>query len=65
MIILLWQTDLISYTVKVTQSSLTLCGPMAYTVHRIFQARILESIAFPSPGDLSNPGIDPGLPHCK
>ena len=28
--------------VKVTQSCLTLCDPMDYTVHKILQARILE-----------------------
>ena len=28
--------------VKVTQSCLTLCDPMDYTVHGILQARILE-----------------------
>ena len=28
--------------VKVTQSCLTLCDPMDYTVHIILQARILE-----------------------
>ena len=33
--------------VKVTQSSLTLCDPMNYTVHRILQARILEWVGFP------------------
>ena len=34
---------------------------MNYTVHGIFQARILEWGAFPetSPGDLPNPGIEP------
>ena len=32
--------------VKVTQSCLTLCDPMDYTVHGILQARILEWIAF-------------------
>ena len=31
---------------------------MDYTVHGILQARILESVAFPSPGDLPNPGIE-------
>ena len=30
---------------------------MDYTVHGILQARVLE--AFPSPGDLPNPGIKP------
>ena len=32
--------------VKVTQSCLTLCDPMDYTVHGIHQARILEWVAF-------------------
>ena len=32
--------------VKVTQSCLTLCKPMDYTVHGILQARILEWVAF-------------------
>ena len=29
------------------------------SVHEILQARILEWLPFPSPGDLSNPGIKP------
>ena len=33
--------------VKVTQSHLTLCDSMDYTVHGILQARILEWVAFP------------------
>ena len=32
---------------KITQSCLTLCNPMDYTVHGILQARILEWVAFP------------------
>ena len=32
---------------KVTQSCLTLCNTMDYTVHGILQARILEWVAFP------------------
>ena len=32
--------------VKVTQSCLTLCDPMDYSVHEILQARILEWVAF-------------------
>ena len=44
---------------KVTQSCLTLCDPMDYTVHGILQARILEWVAFPFSGDLPNPGIEP------
>ena len=33
--------------VKVTQSCLTLCDPMDYTVHGILQARILEWVVVP------------------
>ena len=33
--------------VKVAQSSPTLCDLMDYTVHGIFQARILEWVSFP------------------
>ena len=33
--------------VKVTQVCLTLCDPIDYTVHGIFQARILEWVAIP------------------
>ena len=46
------------------QSCLTLCDPMdcnlpGSSVHGIFQARILEWLPFPPPGDLPNPGIEP------
>ena len=49
----------------VAPSRLTLCDPVDYSppgssVHEIFQARILEWLPFPSPGDLPNPGIEPG-----
>ena len=36
----------------------TLCDPMDYTVHGILQARVLEWVAFPSPGEL-------GRQHCR
>ena len=42
--------------VEVAQSCPTLCDPMD-CIHGILQARILEWVAFPSPGDLLNPGI--------
>ena len=45
--------------VKVAQLCLTLCDPMDYIAHGILQARILEWVSCPSPGDLSNPGIKP------
>ena len=45
--------------VKVTQSCLTLCDLMDYTVHGILQARIRSGKPCPSPGDLPNAGIEP------
>ena len=51
--------------VKVTQSCPTLCDPMDHTVHGILQARKLEWVAFPSPGDLPNPGIEPRSPALQ
>ena len=49
--------------VLVAQLCPTLCDPMdcsspGSSVHGISQARILESVAFPSPGDLPNPEIE-------
>jgi len=38
---------------------------MDYTVLGILQAGILEWVAFPFSWDLPNPGINPGLPHCR
>ena len=35
------------------------CSLSGSSVQRIFQARILEWLPFPSPGDLSYPGIEP------
>ena len=40
-------------------SCVWLCDPMDYTVHGILQTRILEWVAFPSTGNLPNPGIEP------
>ena len=51
--------------VKVTQSCPTLWDPMDYRVHGILQARILEWVVFPSPGDLPNPGIEPRSPTLQ
>ena len=41
--------------VKVTQLCPTLCDPMDYTVHGIFQARILEWVAVPFSRGYSQP----------
>ena len=38
------------------------CSPPGSSVHGILQARTLEWVPFPSPGDLSDPGIIPMSP---
>ena len=38
------------------------CNPPGSSVHGILQARILEWVDIPSPGDLRNPGIEPVSP---
>ena len=46
-------------------SRVRLCDPMDYIIHGILQARILEWVAFPSPGDLPNPGIESRSPALQ
>ena len=46
---------MLHWKVKVTQSCLTLCYLMDYTVHGILQARILEWVAFPFSRGSSQP----------
>ena len=48
----------------VAQLCLTLCDPMGCSppgssVHGVLQAKMLEQVAIPPPGDLPNPGIEP------
>ena len=50
---------------KIIPFCLTLCNPMDCTVHGILQARILEWVAFLSPGDLPNLGIEPRSPALQ
>ena len=51
---------------KVTQSCPTFCDPMDYTVHEIFQARILEWVAFPfSRGSSQSRNWTQVYPHCR
>ena len=40
------------------------CSPPGSSVHGIFQSRILEWVAFPSPGELPDPGVEPGV-SCR
>ena len=54
----------------VAQSCLTVgnpmnCNPPASSVCGILQARILEWVPFPSPGDLPEPGAKPGSPALQ
>ena len=49
---------------KVTQSCLTLCDPVDYTVHGILQARLLEWVAFPFCRS-SQPEIEPRTPELQ
>ena len=52
--------------VKVTQSCLTLCNPMDYTVHGILQARILEwKSGSLLQGIFPTQGSNPGLSHRR
>ena len=51
--------------VKAVRLCPILSTPMDYTVHGILQARILEWVAIPSPGDLPNPGIEPRSPTLQ
>ena len=59
-----------SWKVLVAQSCLPFCDPLDYSppgssVHSILQARILKWVPFPSPGDLPDPGIEPGSPALQ
>ena len=38
------------------------CILIGFSVHENFQARILDWVAFPSPGDLPDPGMEPKYP---
>ena len=47
-----------------TLCSLVDCSPPGSSVHAILQAKILEWVT-PSPGDLPDPGIEPGSPALE
>ena len=55
-----------SLKVKVTQSCLTLCDPVDYTVHGILYVRILGWVAYPFSRGSSQPrNSNQGLLHCR
>ena len=43
----------------------TECSPSGSSVRGILQAGILEWVAVPSPGDLLDPGTEPGSPALQ
>ena len=52
---------------EVAQSCLTLCNPMdcslpGSSVHGFSRQEYWSGLPFPSPGDLPDPGIEPGSP---
>ena len=55
----------------VTQLCLTLCDPINCSLPRLFLSMEVSrqeywtGLPFPPPGDLPDPGIEPGLPHCR
>ena len=56
------QKDFLGYSFPISVCICELCDSMGNSlqdssVHRIFQARMLEWLPFPSPGDLSDPEI--------
>ena len=54
------EKDLRSLCAKSLQSCLTLCDPMDCRLPgSSVQARVMEWVAVPSPGDLPDPGIEP------
>ena len=63
----IWIKENYKVKVKVTQSCLTLCDPMIYTVHGILQARILEQVGSLSllQGLFPSPGIEPRSPTLQ
>ena len=55
---------------KSLQSRTALCDPTdcslpGFSVHGVFQARILEWVAISFSGDLPNPGVEPGSPALQ
>ena len=41
------------------------CRQPGFSVHGILQARVLEWLPFPLPGNLPDPGIEPRSPELK
>ena len=57
--VVLWHMHAKLFQSCLTPCDLTDCSPPGSSVHGILQARILEWIAIPLPGDLLDPEIEP------
>ena len=58
----------VSLKLKVAQSCPTLCDPMVYKAPQSMGSSRQEhgsGMPFPSPGDLPDPGIEPGSPALQ
>ena len=53
----------------VTKSTLTFCCPVDYSPQRLSmwfpRQEYCSGLPFPSPGDLPDPGMEPGSPACR
>ena len=59
------ESESVSHSVVLDSLRVHGLSPPGSSVHGILQAGILEWVAFPSPEDLPNPGIDPGSPALQ
>ena len=59
------ESDGVSHSVMSDSATLWTVACQAPLVHGILQARILEWVAIPFSKDLPDPGIEPGLLHCR
>ena len=64
------QPQSFGFVCLVAQSHLTLCNPMdcsrlGSSVHGFSRKEYLSGLPFPSPGDLPDPGIEPGPPALQ
>ena len=55
----------VAYSVVLTLCDPMDCSPSDSSVHGILQARIMNRLPFPSPGDLPDPGIEHGSPALQ
>ena len=55
----MFSDSVVSDSLRTVESLPMDCSPPGPFVHGILQARILEWVSFPSPGDLPDPGLEP------